>query len=484
MPALKAVNRFRHLRDLDGRTHLIARHWTPSGRSSGLHTPSISLGTSPLQGERRKGDGPMSKMKRTDVSTMRLRQVIAQLPDTFRTKHVSTHPELQNALRRHIDNPRFHQIIGMRLSEKAGELGICCIDHRPNATWQKLEPVTEPTTAPGNRKAELVDERVPESAVDSDESTPVEEEAEAETIGMGTPAAPVRPTDLFLNENLNHPENRINVALFGLMTQDWLRIWFLDRLRLPIDAIVYPPTNESGVRPDLKVATVDGTTLAWIEVELGTNPGQVENYRGRLSEPIKTVYGRRSHGGDLSLEEIADRLGSDRELSPQVGVNVQHLHDQIRQGLSGFKSSSSVRAEVSDEMRDHPLVAGLVERLGNRMLFTTGSVPVGYLKADTNKKQGFSLRANSRSSTSGPLSLLFITGGRPTVYFPSRIKLDHYLPSHGAEIAAYAEVLDDLGCDIGTHPENGRPSLPLNDVVAALDQIAACVAALADRPNR
>ena len=291
--------------------------------------------------------------------------------------------------------------------------------------------------------------------------------------------------DIFLNEDLSNPENRINVAMFGLMTQDWFRIWFLQKLGLSTDAVVYPPINENGVRPDLKVDSVDGLTLARIEVELGTNPAQVAKYSSLFTEPIKTVFGRRSHGSDLSLEEIADRLGEEMgKLPPQTLCNVKHLRDQIIQHLHGFSSSSSVRAEVSDQTRDNPLVAGLVELLDSKILFTTGVVPIGYLKADTNSSQGFSLRVNSRESQSGTLSVLHITGGRPTVYFPARVKLDRYLPYHAVEVAEYAEVLLDIGIDISAYGENQKPNLPLDDVVDALDRISTCVAALADRPGR
>ncbi len=68
-----------------------------------------------------------------------------------------------------------------------------------------------------------------------------------------------------MNEDLSNPENRVNVALFGLMTQDWLRTWFLEQLALPTDAVIYPPVNERGVRPDFTVVGVDGSKLAWIE---------------------------------------------------------------------------------------------------------------------------------------------------------------------------------------------------------------------------
>lgn len=85
--------------------------------------------------------------------------------------------------------------------------------------------------------------------------------------------------DIFVNESLDPLENRINLALFGPMTQSWLREWFVQKLDIPVNSLVYPPTNEGGVHPDLRVVTPDGTTLAWIEVELGTNPAQVANYR-------------------------------------------------------------------------------------------------------------------------------------------------------------------------------------------------------------
>ncbi|MFV1991922.1 MAG: hypothetical protein ACC652_14415, partial [Acidimicrobiales bacterium] len=212
-------------------------------------------------------------------------------------------------------------------------------------------------------------------------------------------------------------------------------------LDLPADSRVYPPTNINGVRPDLKVIDPSGATLAWIEVELGTNPAQVADYESRFEEPIKTVFGKRKHDGDLSLEDVASRLGSERGLPPQVELNVQHLRDQIRQSLSEFSSSSSTRAEVSDEMKENPLVSGLINRLGDRLLFTTGSIPMGRLEADTVSKQGFSLRVNSRKSGSGTLSVLSISGGSDKVVFPPLAKLDRYLPNHGRETAAYAALL-------------------------------------------
>lgn len=293
--------------------------------------------------------------------------------------------------------------------------------------------------------------------------------------------------DIFVNENLNHPENRINVALFGLLGHDWLKNWLLSRLGLSADAIIYPPENQRGVRPDFKVASGDGRTLAWVEVELGKDPAQVARYRELLDEPVKTIWGRKSDGADLSLEEIADYL-SERcsrvpTLSTQSLSQVQHLVKQIEQALEGHSSSYQRRDEVSETMRNHPLVAGLIERLGSKLRFTTGSVPIGSLKADTNGPEGFSLRVYSRVATQGTLSLLAISGGRPGVIFPSEAKLRRYLPAHGPQIKAYVSLLRHWGIDLSSYGENQRPTLPYNYLLGDLDRLAECLIALAGRPS-
>ena len=140
-----------------------------------------------------------------------------------------------------------------------------------------------------------------------------------------------------MNEDISKPENRVNLALFSLMQQDWFREWILKRLRLPADAVVYPPTNVHGRRPDLKVAR-DGSELAMIEVELGTNLGQAEDYRKQFAT-VKTIWGKRESGSDLSLEEVAEFLEGPRSLSPQTRFNVEHLRKLIIEGLSEHSSS-------------------------------------------------------------------------------------------------------------------------------------------------
>lgn len=80
--------------------------------------------------------------------------------------------------------------------------------------------------------------------------------------------------DIFVNEDLSKPENRINLSLFGLLPSSVFRSWFLGRLNLPEDAVLYPSVNvvsETGsIRPDFVIKHgCTEETLGWLEVECG-----------------------------------------------------------------------------------------------------------------------------------------------------------------------------------------------------------------------
>src|SRR5215207_9094541 len=77
------------------------------------------------------------------------------------------------------------------------------------------------------------------------------------------------PPALFVNEDIAKAENRVNLALFGLMLIPAVRTWVLDQLKLPIDSTLYPPQNVGVGRPDLVVVSSDNIVVAWMEIELG-----------------------------------------------------------------------------------------------------------------------------------------------------------------------------------------------------------------------
>ena len=286
--------------------------------------------------------------------------------------------------------------------------------------------------------------------------------------------------DLFVNEDISKPENRVNLALFSLMQQDWFRVWLLKSLCLPADAVVYPPVNVHSRRPDLKVVR-DGSVLAMIEVELGTDRGQAEDYRETFhNQEVKTIWGKRKSGGDLSLEEIAEFLEEPRCLSPQTRMNVQHLGKLIEEGLSGH-SPSGERGNVSEQMWEHTLVVALRDRLGDRLVATTDRVGIGHLKADTVGQEGFSLKVNRRDR-SGEVALFSIRGGAHLI-FPSRQRLNRCLPNHRAEVDAYMSLITMMGCDVDVRGENARPRLSLDPnldvLLGRVDELARCFEALA-----
>ena len=253
---------------------------------------------------------------------------------------------------------------------------------------------------------------------------------------------------IFANEDLSRPENRINIAMFGLMAQGWFRTWLLSQLGIAGNAIIYPRTNSEAMRPDFTIEDADTReTLGWIEVEIGRDSGQLSRYQSNFGEPVKTIWGC---SGDVSLKCIVARLDEELEagtLQPQERMSVLLLRKLIINSLTDTASSSKP-VQVSTEMRDHWLVQGLVERLGYRLDFNLKPVVPGNLKANARGRDGFSLRVFSRMASAHDVSVLHIRGGAAEIRFASRARLERYLPDHAEAIAAWCEVIRHMGGEI------------------------------------
>ena len=260
---------------------------------------------------------------------------------------------------------------------------------------------------------------------------------------------------LFVNEHLSRPENRINVALFGLMAQDWFRIWLLLRLDMPENAIVFPPTNTGPQRPDFTIEDpVTGKTFGWIEVEIGSDEGQLRRYSEYFmrefgkEDSVKSICGR---GGDLSLECISSRLKTELDagtLAPQSGLSVRLLRKLIDQAL-GRDASASKPVPVSERMKDHWLVRALTHRLGDRLDFDLKPAVPNRLKANARGESGFSLRVQSPIPSGREVSILNVRGGAEDVRFASRAHLERHLPDHRADaIAAWCNLVRHIGGEI------------------------------------
>lgn len=127
-------------------------------------------------------------------------------------------------------------------------------------------------------------------------------------------------------------------------------------------------------------------------------------------------------------------------------------------------------------MRNTPLVVGLTRRLGGRLAFTTGPIPIGCLRADTttargDSNMGISIRINSQTFPGDTVPLLSKASNMVKVEFAPRVKLSKHLPN-SEETEAYAQVLSSLGLDISQFRYRQKPSLHIEVVLDALDQIS------------
>ncbi len=158
---------------------------------------------------------------------------------------------------------------------------------------------------------------------------------------------------------------------------------------------------------------------------------------------------------------------------------MRYLHDQIQQALAGY-SPASPRADISDEVLNKEPLVKIRELLGDKLVPTKGSFPIGKLGVDTVGPQGFSLKVNRRDGRRGTVSVMSQSAGRPQIYFPALGKLKKYLPDHSEAVNCYERVLKELGLPISKYSERQRPSLPLDIVMQGLNEIVPCLKALAD----
>ena len=141
------------------------------------------------------------------------------------------------------------------------------------------------------------------------------------------------------------------------------RYWFLGRLGLPPNCVLYPPQTTNGMRPDLVAVTPDGVA-AWIEIELGgEDAAQMAAYHQRFDpQPIKCIVGRQDQGSDLSLEELSLHLGSALRgaLDEQQRMNAQLFIDLVTEGLHG-KAGGFAYVAPAEVLRANEFVAMLRE---------------------------------------------------------------------------------------------------------------------------
>ncbi len=192
--------------------------------------------------------------------------------------------------------------------------------------------------------------------------------------------------EVFINENLSHNENRLNVALFHLLMIDEIKEFLMTELNiLNKDAVILPSTNidSTSFRPDFKVIKFENNNeipLGYIEVELGEeNVDQLNNYRKLLKNPEKlySIIGKTSNlkpktklvDGITSLEKIKDKateLLSKKSIS-QCYFSLKTFEKMVEEFVfNGKVYKTQGRTEISEEMKNSFLVKSLKEYFGEK----------------------------------------------------------------------------------------------------------------------
>lgn len=281
--------------------------------------------------------------------------------------------------------------------------------------------------------------------------------------------------DIFVNEDISKPENRVNLALFHLQMIPEFHDWFCDKLKISTASIIYPVQNVGSGRPDY-VVKIGNNTIGYIEVELGgENASQLNNYNFMLKgHKVFSITGFPTGKEDLSLQEISKYITKLIFEIPntQAKISLQYLSKLIDNFIN--PSTQNSRQPVSDKVLANPFVNEFLESLVAYKPGTNITKPTpGYYYIDTVQTEGFSFRVYSRKSTSRSLSLLSISGGRSEITFLSATKYRKYLEhKNEKDVESFFElIVTKLKAPILGLGESNRVNVPISLVQVNLHEL-------------
>lgn len=275
--------------------------------------------------------------------------------------------------------------------------------------------------------------------------------------------------DIFVNEDISKPENRMNLAIFHLQMLQEFHKWFCNKLGIPISSVIYPIENVSGNRPDFIIKD-DRKIIGYVEVELGDeNKHQLSTYKEKiLKDGIKiySISSRTYHKSDLSLDEIVEyfeRLNKS-ELSEQQKLSIIYLQKIIYNYSNNTKMNK--RDFVSDKMLSNIFVSEFLSYLKEfAPTYGLSRAVQGSYFIDTVGENGFSFRVFSQKSkvASKSLSILSITNNRDFVLFQSAEKYRTYLAhKKNVDVGGFIDFIENkLQANIGALGINSRMEVPL-----------------------
>ncbi len=282
--------------------------------------------------------------------------------------------------------------------------------------------------------------------------------------------------NIFVNEDISKPENRINLAIFHLQMDSDFHNWFLHKLGLN-SCVIYPIKNVDGSRPDFVIKNLQGELIGYVEVECGVDVEQLNRFK-RLYEKngvrVYSVYGKREYHPDLSLEEIKEYLESrlDKIQNNQVRLSSKYLIESINSTI--YRISDTKRKPVSEEfINSNPFISELLLKLTDIDKPKDINRPnTGHIYYDTVKEKGFSLRVFSKKTRQG-IALFSISGGKPQVRFQSEEKYRHYLQHKNQEdVDEWINfITNSLNIPIDSLRSNQSLEIPISIVNENLDEL-------------
>jgi hypothetical protein len=301
---------------------------------------------------------------------------------------------------------------------------------------------------------------------------------------------------IHFKEDTAKPENRTNLALFSILMIPEVHDFLCTHLEILHNIIICPSPNLQteefalSSRPDFKVVKSldDKDIFAYIEIELGKeDESQISNYRSLTNKRIYSIVGKKSYRegmqgkGDLSLEEIHNfakglkekYLNSQQHASLELFCNlVQYYVEEESYNLL------LKRSNLSEKMLNTTLIQAVFDHFGRDNILGTGNIKRGHISLDTITENGFSLRVYSTETRMG-VSLMSRSGGRPTIEFPSWVKLKKYFPYKVAEVEEFVNVIFALGAyEIKSLSEKQRAKLGLETVENNFGKIAKTIEGL------
>ena len=284
--------------------------------------------------------------------------------------------------------------------------------------------------------------------------------------------------DLFINDDLNNSlENRLNHVLFGMFLNDEFRQSVLQHLQLPQDSVIYKPTDRPWGRPDFAVEGPDGTTAAYIEVELDQDQAQLQRYRAGAGKVPVYSFGRHDdQGHHFTLDELVDqaRDAENENPSAQLELMVRHLEKQVKESREGRPGVTRVGPK--------PLETPLGRALVHAGMVNWGDEPVqrGKVFGRAYGPEGISARVFSALTKDRTVNVFYQTKGQPVIRFAGYERLARLLPDPGEKLDAWADFIqEELGGNIRGLNDKERCNLDLSTVEQHLEGLAAALWTLA-----